>query len=620
MSRYNYGPHHGRPQIVVNDNDVLSGRGVNIAHHCGNQRFRTLVTTRADESYCATYSASEKRAVAEEVIKHVKSLDPPGRFLKRDGRGQVSRGLSGPWEELSEREAIKKTCQALRDCNRLDRQGYAAGVNVPSDVQESARQRQSSGLTGKQQAARAAAEFAAAQAAATIPSHKRDWGRVSPSVENAAEWLKKQRTDEMSAGNPTAPAPSTAGTDAMHGGTAPIPYDPAAVGMPPYEPIHPPSQYPSAPAPAYPQAPAPAYPQGHGPGYPPAPAPAYPPAQAPAPTYQQRSASPSTYAPVAPAPPAFNPAPGPPGYGLTPASAFAPAPGQGHFHSAPGGHAPATSIGYNNGAPAPVNVIQPSRAPAPYAQTAGQAAAAASTPDPGQPWSPVYAHPHPGAPLAMPGQNYAPVPPPQGYAPIPAPGPYAPAPPGQGGTNGNVHYQQQTAPSYQHAPPGYHQHQQSQSSNGGYHHAPAPIAYTAVSPSPTTYQASNNPSQGSYQHAPAPAPITYHHQPGDSTPAPSYQPAPTVEADLSPAPAPIAPAGSESIYTPPPHGSSTHSFPPPLPDSAYEQGDILAPSAGADLLISAAYQSEPPSASEAQALVDAAVVAAAKWEGETLGL
>lgn len=54
--------------------------------------------------------------------------------MKRDGRGQGSRGLSGPWDELSEREAIKKTCQALRDCNRQDRQGYAKGVAAPGDV------------------------------------------------------------------------------------------------------------------------------------------------------------------------------------------------------------------------------------------------------------------------------------------------------------------------------------------------------------------------------------------------------------------------------------------------------------------------------------------------------
>jgi hypothetical protein len=591
MSRYSYVPHHGRPQIAVNDNDVLSGRGVNIAHHAGNQRFRTLVTTRADENYCASYSASEKRAVAEEIIKHVKSLNPPGRFLKRDGRGQVSRGLSGPWEELSEREAIKKACQALRDCNRLDRQGYAAGVSVPTDVQQSARSRQETGLTGKQQAARAAAEFAAAQAAATIPSNKRDWGRVSPSVENAAEWLKKQRTDEMSAGTPTTATPSTSASDAMNGGNAPIQYDPSAVGMPPYEPIHPPPQY----------------------------------AQAPAPTYHPTAAgvSPNSYTHVAPEPPTFAQSPAPQAYALTPASAFAP--GQGAFQQTPGGNAQAPPMGYQP-APAPVNIIQGARAPAPglYAPTAGQAAAAA-TADSTPPWahatnpSPVYAHaPTGAAPFTM--SAYAPAPP-HNYAPIAVSSPYAPAntAPGPAPTNGNVHYQQHGAPAYQQAPVPYQQHPGAHAN--GYHHVQAPIAYTAVSPSPTTYQASSNSLQGSYQHTPAPAPIAYQqHNPSQNAPPPSYQQAPTVEADLSPAPAPIAPAGTEASYATTAREATSHSFPAPLPDSAYEQGDILAPSAGADLLISAAYQSEPPSASEAQALVDAAVVAAAKWEGETLGL
>ena len=123
-----------RSNIIVHDHDVLSGRGVNIAQHPGNQRFRTLITTFRDQEYCTSYSAGEKRAVALQIIKHIKDLEPPGRFLKRDGRGQGSRGLSGPWDELSEREAIKKTCQALRDCNRQDRQGYAKGVAAPGDV------------------------------------------------------------------------------------------------------------------------------------------------------------------------------------------------------------------------------------------------------------------------------------------------------------------------------------------------------------------------------------------------------------------------------------------------------------------------------------------------------
>ena len=139
---------------MVNDHDVLSGRGVNIALHPGNQRFRTLVTTRADENYCTNYTASEKRAVAEEIIAHIHSLNPPGRFLKRDGRG---RGLNGPWRILSQGETIKKTCQALRDCNRSDRDGYALGVTMPEDVLKEANERAQLGLSGKQQAAAAVA-------------------------------------------------------------------------------------------------------------------------------------------------------------------------------------------------------------------------------------------------------------------------------------------------------------------------------------------------------------------------------------------------------------------------------------------------------------------------------
>ena len=146
-------PHHGQPYIVVNDHDVLCGRGVNISQHPGNERFRALVNTRTDESYCTTFTTGEKRALAEEIVNHIKSLDPPGRFLKRCGRSHSSRGLSGPWEELTQKECIKKACQALRDCNRLDRTGYAAQVSIPKDVKDNAEERAKAGLSLKEHAA-----------------------------------------------------------------------------------------------------------------------------------------------------------------------------------------------------------------------------------------------------------------------------------------------------------------------------------------------------------------------------------------------------------------------------------------------------------------------------------
>jgi hypothetical protein len=207
--------------IVVHDHDVLSGRGVNIAQHPGNERFRALVQTRHDEDYCASYTTSEKREVAKEIISHLSSchVDPPGRFLKRTGRANNARGLQGPWEELSEREAVKKTCQALRDCNRQDRTGYAAAVQVPDDVRYNQELRSKLGLSNKEyaeqmaQAAKAEAELVTNAAITTTSQlltttqvqvhttqdtmsdkkRARDHA-ISPSGQHAAEWLKKQRT------------------------------------------------------------------------------------------------------------------------------------------------------------------------------------------------------------------------------------------------------------------------------------------------------------------------------------------------------------------------------------------------------------------------------------------
>jgi hypothetical protein len=192
--------HLGRPAIVVHDHDVLSGRGVNIAQHPGNERFRALVQSRYDENYCQHYTVTEKRAVAEDIISHIRSLNPPGRFLKRSGRSSGSRGLSGPWEELSAREVVRKTCQALRDCNRSDRSGYAAAVAIPDDVRASAEHRQQLGLTNKQLAEHIAAaskqQQQQQQQEDDLDALEAAVGRtLSPSIENAAEWLKKPRLE-----------------------------------------------------------------------------------------------------------------------------------------------------------------------------------------------------------------------------------------------------------------------------------------------------------------------------------------------------------------------------------------------------------------------------------------
>ena len=119
-------------KIIVHDHDVLNGRGVNIAHHPGNLRFRALVKSHADQSYCSDYSTSAKKALAEEIIHHIQNLNPPGRFLKRPSRSKKASDVdNGPWEQLSFRETLKKTCQALRDCTVLIEPSTLATLRPP---------------------------------------------------------------------------------------------------------------------------------------------------------------------------------------------------------------------------------------------------------------------------------------------------------------------------------------------------------------------------------------------------------------------------------------------------------------------------------------------------------
>jgi hypothetical protein len=133
--------------IVVRDNDVIKGRGVKIAQHIGNLRFRALIKQKHDPTYCEGFSSSEKKALAKEIIQHIQDLNPPGRFLKQHGE-------NGPWVELTKTETEKKTKQALRDCNRADRTGYAKQVTAPQDVERADEERKRSGLTLQERARR----------------------------------------------------------------------------------------------------------------------------------------------------------------------------------------------------------------------------------------------------------------------------------------------------------------------------------------------------------------------------------------------------------------------------------------------------------------------------------
>ena len=108
------------PQI----NDVLKGRGVIYNSHHGNVQFRSIVNDLKVEYVYAP--KHRKPLYAENIVLKIKSMDPPGRFLKYDKN-------AGKWEEISDKDAMFKTRQALRegakDIPKQDVNNSAGGPN-----------------------------------------------------------------------------------------------------------------------------------------------------------------------------------------------------------------------------------------------------------------------------------------------------------------------------------------------------------------------------------------------------------------------------------------------------------------------------------------------------------
>lgn len=89
------------------DNDVLCGRGASINSHPGNERYRNFVQ-RKKRIYLTTNFKREKRLIASSIVEEVRDLDPPGRFLIKEGRSDV-------WVDIGDEKARDKASQALRE-------------------------------------------------------------------------------------------------------------------------------------------------------------------------------------------------------------------------------------------------------------------------------------------------------------------------------------------------------------------------------------------------------------------------------------------------------------------------------------------------------------------------
>jgi hypothetical protein len=103
-------------------NDILMGRGGKNNQHVGNERFRGLARLQSERYRLA--SKKGKSTISRELVRQVRMMNPPGRFLKKNVD-------SGVLEDVGDDVAREKASQVLRD---------AVSVTTPSqqmDEQES---------------------------------------------------------------------------------------------------------------------------------------------------------------------------------------------------------------------------------------------------------------------------------------------------------------------------------------------------------------------------------------------------------------------------------------------------------------------------------------------------
>lgn len=108
-------------QEGVGDDDVLCGRGGGTNHHIGNVRFRALVAAH-QRKYLAAKRADKER-IAQDIVKIIQGRG--GRYLQKDE--------SGTWQQVDDKKAIAKSCQALREGLDVRNKSF----KFPSDSGES---------------------------------------------------------------------------------------------------------------------------------------------------------------------------------------------------------------------------------------------------------------------------------------------------------------------------------------------------------------------------------------------------------------------------------------------------------------------------------------------------
>lgn len=92
--------------IAPHENDILMGRGGKNNQHIGNEKLRALARLQSENYRVA--SKKGKSYISRQLVKEVRQLNPPGRFLKKDH-------ATGVWEDVGDDVAREKASQVLRD-------------------------------------------------------------------------------------------------------------------------------------------------------------------------------------------------------------------------------------------------------------------------------------------------------------------------------------------------------------------------------------------------------------------------------------------------------------------------------------------------------------------------
>ena len=120
-------PGEGLYVTDLGPHDICCGRGTTCNENPGNILFRTIVSRRKMD-YVATKSRKAKSKIAGELIREIRALEPPGRFLTRVDGPEAKRADCPPgkevWKVAGDDIALEKIKQSLR---RSERGGGGGG-------------------------------------------------------------------------------------------------------------------------------------------------------------------------------------------------------------------------------------------------------------------------------------------------------------------------------------------------------------------------------------------------------------------------------------------------------------------------------------------------------------